>query len=96
MGSGGVLVELTRDMQTRLAPINQNTAIEMIRELKGKKLLDGYRKRKKANIQSLAKIICKISEIIHVYKDNIEELEINPLIFSNGRWRVADCLVKLC
>ena len=96
VGSGGVLVELTRDMQTRLAPINQNTAIEMIRELKGKKLLDGYRKRKKANIQSLAKIICKISEIIHIYKDNIEELEINPLIFSNGRWRVADCLVKLC
>tara|TARA_Y100000590_G_scaffold426250_1_gene535149 strand:- start:106 stop:786 length:681 start_codon:yes stop_codon:yes gene_type:complete len=96
LGSGGILVELTRDIQMRLAPINYNTAKEMIRELKGKKLLDGYRKREKTDIQNLAKILCKISEIIHLYKDNIEEIEINPLIFSQGSWRVADCLIKLC
>ena len=96
LGSGGILVELTKDIQMRLAPINYNTAKEMIRELKGKKLLDGYRKREKTDIQNLAKILCKISEIIHLYKDNIEEIEINPLIFSQGRWRVADCLIKLC
>ncbi len=67
----------------------------MIRELKGKQLLEGYRTNQKTNIHSLAKIISQISKIIHRYNDKIEEIEINPLIFSKGSWWVADCLIKL-
>ena len=95
LGSGGILVELTSNIQTRLAPIAYNESMDMIRELKGKQLLEGYRTNQKTNIHSLAKIISQISKIIHRYNDKIEEIEINPLIFSKGSWWVADCLIKL-
>ena len=95
VGSGGTLVELISDLQIRLAPIDYKMSMEMIRELKGKLLLDGYRSKEKTDIHALAKIICRISEVIYIHNEDIKEIEINPLIFSKGKWWIADSLVKL-
>ncbi len=43
-GSGGVMVELFNDVAFRVAPINKNEALDMIEEIKGKKLLEGFRR----------------------------------------------------
>lgn len=76
-GLGGIFVELFKDVSFRVAPIDENEALEMISETKGYKLLQGFR-GKMGNMQAVAKSIAKVSQF--VYKNKIEELDINPLI----------------
>jgi acyl-CoA synthetase (NDP forming) len=54
-GLGGVFVELLKDVTLRLAPIDETGAAEMLEEIKGAKMLDGYRGQGAANKGELAK-----------------------------------------
>ena len=78
-GTGGISVELMKDVSYRLAPLDKKEAIEMIREVKGYPLLTGFRGSKPADIESLSEAIIKLSEILIKIKD-IKEIEINPLL----------------
>jgi acetyltransferase len=91
-GSGGVLVEVFKDVAFRLAPINRSSARLMVRGIKGFALLDGFRGSPKADVAALEKLLVCLSNLV---TDNpeIKELDINPLlVHPDGEGAtVADC-----
>jgi len=88
-GIGGIFTEVLRDFSVRIAPIDSNDALEMINELKMKKVLKGFRDLQPVNIEKLAEIISKFSKILWE-NPSIKQLEINPLIASGDRFTAVD------
>jgi acyl-CoA synthetase (NDP forming) len=77
-GTGGTLVELFADVVLRLHPITDIDAAEMINELRGVRLLRGYRGSAPADEMALREVLLRISALIEACPD-ILELDINPL-----------------
>ncbi|MBI5887905.1 MAG: acetate--CoA ligase family protein [Deltaproteobacteria bacterium] len=78
-GLGGAAVELMKDVAFRLAPVDKNEAVEMMREVKGYPLLAGFRGSSAKDIEAVADVIVKLAGMISE-TDGIKEFEINPLI----------------
>ena len=78
-GLGGIFVEIFRDVSFRVAPVDKQTAMEMIYEIKAIGLLTGSRGTKEADIEALANAIIQLSRLA-VDCPGIKELDINPLI----------------
>ncbi len=91
-GTGGILVEVIKDVSFRVCPITESDAESMINELKGKKLLEGYRGKKPANKAFLKKILVKVSLIPKKHK-NIQEMDINPFIINEKTGKIADARI---
>jgi acetyltransferase len=91
-GSGGINVEVFKDVTFRLAPINRNSARFMVRGIKGFTLLNGFRGLAKTDVAALEKLLVCLSDLV---QDNpeIKELDINPLlVHPEGQGAtVADC-----
>ncbi len=81
-GLGGIFVEVYKDVTFRVTPIDKNDALEMISEIKGYQILKGIRGRKVADIDAIARVLVSVSEMAE--KENIIELDINPLIVSES------------
>jgi len=96
-GSGGLLVELFKDVVFDIAPVTQEEALEMISRTKSHKLLQGYRGGFKADINSLSRLIAKTSEVIWELRNHIKELDLNPVfVLKEGLGcKVADARVVL-
>lgn len=94
-GLGGVFVEVFKDVSLSIAPISEIEAMRMIQSLKAYKLLNGYRGSKPCDVSSLAKLLVKISEIAIQEKNNLLELDINPVFVNEEGISVADALVVL-
>jgi acyl-CoA synthetase (NDP forming) len=77
-GVGGVLVEIAADMAFRLHPLSQRDAREMINELRGARLLRGFRGAPPADEPALDDVLLRLSELMEVCPE-IQELDINPL-----------------
>ncbi|AEA48012.1 acetate--CoA ligase family protein [Archaeoglobus veneficus] len=83
-GLGGIYVEVFRDVTFRIAPVTENDAYEMIREVKSYRLLRGVRGEKPCDIDSIADVILKMSQL-SIEIPQIMEMEINPLkVFEDG------------
>ncbi len=91
-GSGGVLVEVFKDVTFRLAPINRNSARLMVRGTRGFALLDGFRGGSKADVETIERLLVCLSDLV-VDNPEIKELDINPLLVHSERQgaTVADC-----
>lgn len=96
VGLGGIFAEVLRDVSFRLAPITLSEAHEMIRELRAFALLDGARGKPKADVDALARTLTRLSALALDLKDELAELDINPLfVFPAGRGVLAgDALIK--
>jgi len=79
-GLGGVTVELMKDVTTRLAPVSEDEALEMIRSVKGFPLLDGFRGRPKADVPALARAVCALSRLAAANATTVRTIEVNPLM----------------
>lgn len=82
-GLGGVWVELLEDASIRLCPISSEKAEEMIREVKGFPLLNGYRGNSKLDINLVSMALQKIASVLEQVPE-ISEFEINPFIVSEN------------
>jgi acyl-CoA synthetase (NDP forming) len=83
-GLGGVLVEVLKDVSFRLVPLARRDAAEMIREIKGYPLLEGYRGGEKVKIAYLEKLLLKVSEFVEKNPE-VKELDLNPIFaYSDG------------
>ncbi len=80
VGIGGIFVEVFKDYALRLAPVDIETAKEMIDSLKGAKLLYGARGAAPADVDALADVLVKLSRLAADHAGVIQELDINPLI----------------
>jgi len=93
-GLGGIFVELLKDVSFRVIPVERKDAQEMINEIKGYPLLEGYRGKEPAKISALVEIILKISKLI---KENpqIKELELNPIFAYRDKAVAVDARIIL-
>lgn len=92
-GMGGVWVELLKDTSFRLIPIAAIDAYEMMRDIKGFPLLEGYRGQG-ADVEGLARMLLKVSEFIMAYP-SIDEMDLNPVLTSPSGSVVADARISL-
>lgn len=94
-GLGGVWVEILGDVVFRLIPISADDAEEMISEIKGSKLLEGFRGSPVANREALKMGLLSLSDFLWKYSDEIAEIEINPLVAGVAGVTAVDGLVRL-
>ncbi len=94
-GLGGIFVEILKDVSLRVAPLDREDALAMIREIRGYGLLAGARGRAKADVDAIADVLVKVGRMAVELEDLIAELDINPLlVLPEGRGvRVADALI---
>lgn len=78
-GQGGVTAELLRDVAVRVAPLTDRDAEEMVREIRGFPLLDGYRGAPKANVASVVDLLHRVSRLASELEE-VAELDLNPVL----------------
>ena len=93
LGLGGVLVELMRDTVTRLAPVNQQEALDMFGALKGAAVLAGFRGQAPVDLTQLAELVVRLSEFLADQADDVVEVEVNPVICSPAGIFAVDALI---
>lgn len=93
-GIGGVLVEVMKDVSFRISPITEFDANEMIHEIKGFKLLDGYRGAPKADLESLIALLKDISEVSMQYPE-IDQMDLNPVFIYKNGVKIVDARIIL-
>jgi acyl-CoA synthetase (NDP forming) len=79
-GVGGVFVEALGDVAMRVPPIDRDDALEMIGSLRGKALLHGARGRPPADVDALADVLVRVGDLAVAGADEIEELDLNPVL----------------
>ncbi len=77
-GLGGIHVEVLADIEFRVTPLTDRDAREMIRQIKGFRLLEGYRGHAPADIDALENVLLRISRLAELVPE-IAELDLNPL-----------------
>jgi acetyltransferase len=77
-GMGGTWVEIMNDVSFRLAPTNMKSALEMMKEIKAYPLLTRFRGSEGVDIQGIADIIVKVSNLMNDHKV-IAEIDVNPV-----------------
>jgi len=94
-GLGGIFVEVFKDISFRIPPLSLPDAQEMIEEIKGSKLLKGYRGMEKMDVDAIASTLMNVSSLSLDLGEEIQELDINPLIvYPQGKGiKVVDALV---
>ena len=95
-GLGGIFVEVFKDVEFRLAPINRNEGRRMIRSIKGYKILQGYRGKPMVDLLALERLLVCLSDLM-MNHPQIKEIDINPLLaHAEGQGAtVADCRIIL-
>lgn len=92
-GLGGVFVEVLEDVTFRIVPLTRYDAEEMIKEVKGYKVLKGYRGFK-ADINSIVDIILKVSKMVSEI-GIINQLDLNPIYVYEKGAKVVDARIIL-
>jgi acyl-CoA synthetase (NDP forming) len=93
VGLGGILVEVLKDTALSPAPVTPLQAEGLLRQLKGVKLLEGFRGMPAVDINRLAQIISDVSRFAADHRDTVAELDINPLICAGDRITAVDALI---
>jgi acetate---CoA ligase (ADP-forming) len=78
-GLGGVWVEVLKDVSFRVVPVSKTDAAEMIKEIKGFKLLQGFRGQPAVDIPALDDLLVKVSDFVQA-NPQIKELDLNPVL----------------
>ncbi len=96
-GTGGVMVEVYKDVAMRHCPITPTEARDMIAEVKGAKLLQGFRGKPACDVDALADVLVKVSHLAVNLNGTLAELDINPiLVMPKGQGvKAVDALVAL-
>ena len=93
-GLGGIFTEILKDVSFRLAPLEKRDALEMMDEIKARKILDAVRGMDAVDRDILSEILINVGKI-GVENDTIKEIDINPVIISGSRPVAVDALIVL-
>jgi len=93
-GLGGIFTEILKDVSFRIAPIEKKDALEMMKEIKGHKILDAVRGMSTVDLEILTEILIKVGQI-GLDNEEISQIDINPLIICKGKPVAVDALIIL-
>jgi acyl-CoA synthetase (NDP forming) len=91
-GLGGVLVEVRRDVQLAVAPVDEAQALAMLRSLRGADVFNGLRGRPPADLAPIAAVIAAVGDLMAGHPE-VAELDLNPVLVGAGPpvavdWRI--------
>jgi len=95
-GLGGIHVEILKDVCFRVTPITDRDAAEMVRSIRGFKLLEGYRGHPPADIAAIEELLLRVARLVEEIPE-ILELDLNPVIAlppGQGTW-IVDARIRL-
>ena len=95
-GLGGIHVEILGDVCFRVTPLTDRDAAEMVRSIKGYRLLQGYRGHPAADIEAIEEVLLRVSRLVEELPE-ISELDLNPL-FALGPGdgcRIVDARIQV-
>jgi succinyl-CoA synthetase beta subunit len=95
MGIGGTSVEIYKDITIRMAPINRIDVISMINSLKGHDIITGFRGSASVNLNDLSDLLIKFSELVMDLENDIESIDLNPVMCSKEECIIADARIIL-
>jgi acetate---CoA ligase (ADP-forming) len=93
VGLGGILVELLQDTALAPAPVTHDEALALLAQLKGARLLDGFRGMPAVDRPRLAEVICHVAAFAADHREAVAELDVNPLICTGDRITAVDALI---
>lgn len=95
-GLGGIHVEILGDVRFRITPLTDRDASEMVREIKGYRMLQGYRGQPPADIKAIEDILLRISHLVEEIPE-ISELDLNPIFaLPEGQGcRIVDARIQV-
>ncbi|HET7438248.1 MAG TPA: acetate--CoA ligase family protein [Nitrospira sp.] len=95
-GLGGIYIEILDDVQFRLTPLTDRDATEMVRGIKGYRLLQGYRGQPAADVKAIEDVLLRISHFVEAIPE-ITELDLNPIFALPDAQgcRIVDARVRL-
>jgi acyl-CoA synthetase (NDP forming) len=93
-GLGGVLVEVLKDVAFRIIPIVPRDARQMIREIKGFPLLEGYRGQEPADLNALENLLLRVSDFVEKHPE-VSELDLNPIFAYKDGALAVDARIVL-
>ncbi len=86
-GLGGIFTEILKDVSFRVIPITKMDAEEMLNEIKGKRILEGYRGIRVSR-ENIIELLLNVSRMVEDMGNNIEGMDLNPVLA-----REDDCIV---
>jgi 3-hydroxypropionyl-CoA synthetase (ADP-forming) len=94
-GIGGIYTEVFKDVSFRVLPITKEDAISMIKDLKGNKILKGFRGMPPVNMDMLAAALVNIGKFGTEMAPYYESIDFNPVIFYENDYVVVDAKILL-
>ena len=93
-GLGGVLVEVLKDVAFRIVPLTERDAKQMVREIKGFPVLEGYRGQDPADLEGIEAALLKLSDYVAEHEE-IKELDLNPVFAYKDGLSAVDARIVL-
>lgn len=93
-GLGGIFTEILRDVSFRVAPIERRDALEMMEEIKGKKILEAVRGMPPVDREILAQSLVALGDL-GMEQEDIQEIDVNPMIVRGEKPVAVDALIVL-
>ena len=91
-GLGGIFTEILEDVAFRVAPLTHWDALDMMNDIKGKKILEAFRGKPAVDREMLADILLALGQI-GLDHEKVHEIDINPLKLIDGKPVAVDALV---
>ena len=93
-GLGGVMVEVLKDVAFRLVPLTRRDARQMVREIRGYPILEGYRGQEPADVEALEDALLSLSTFLEAHPE-VKELDLNPVFAYKKGVLAVDARVVL-
>ena len=87
-------MELFKDVSCRIAPFDEEVALDMIKETKGYRVLQGMRGEQQKDIASLAELLVQVSQLAARYPQ-IKEIDLNPIRVYEDGYSILDARILL-
>lgn len=95
-GLGGIHIEILADVRFRIAPLTDRDASDLVRSIRGFRLLEGYRGHPRCDIASIEGLLLRLSGLVESVRE-IAEIDLNPILAladGNG-YAIVDARIRL-
>jgi acetyl-CoA synthetase (ADP-forming) len=91
-GMGGIFAEVYNDVTFRVAPVDAIDTLNLVRGLRGSKILSGFRGKPPADLDSIMNALTNVSNLMMEH-DKVEQLDLNPVIAYSDGLCAVDCRI---